>query len=399
MHVKTLRRVILVAGLGVLASVNELKAQDQPLIESENPLLERVTKNERGIDWADMNLQFSTAANAAFKNGDFDEASFKIHRIRLEILGAFNEKFSYHFRQSFNKYTNPNIPSDNLSGQVEVAQVGWQVSPKVKLTAGKQAVQFSGYEYWVNAIQVREFSDFNNTIPAYRTGANLAYKIHPEHTLNFQVVNFRTGSVEEQFMYGVPQGVEDSKASLLGTVNWDASLKEAVWQLRYSLSYGQLAKKNNIFFFTCGNVYNKKPFLGYVDFMYSREGLDTRGYISESTVVEGGKPMTATDVEYLTTIANLDYRVSPHWNLYTKGVYEQGNVCKASENFAKGTYRRSWNVQLCAEYFPMADRELLVYLHFVHKNTHLTGLGRKWGAESYDSQRISLGLVYTLPVF
>ena len=103
MHVKTLRRVILVAGLGVLASVNELKAQDQPLIESENPLLERVTKNERGIDWADMNLQFSTAANAAFKNGDFDEASFKIHRIRLEILGAFNEKFSYHFRQSFNK--------------------------------------------------------------------------------------------------------------------------------------------------------------------------------------------------------------------------------------------------------------------------------------------------------
>lgn len=398
MHLKTQHRIFLFVGLGLLANVNHLNAQDQPLIESENPLLQRVTKNERGIDWADMNLQFSTAANATFKKGDFDEASFKIHRIRLEILGAFNEKFSYHFRQSFNKYTNPNIPSDNLSGQVEVAQMGWQINPSLKLTAGKQAVQFSGYEYWVNAIQVREYSDFNNTIPAYRTGVNLAYRINPEHELNFQAVNFRTGSLEEQFMYGVPAGVEDSKAALLGTVNWDMKLAENVWQLRYSLSYGQLTKKNNIFYFTCGHVYNKKPFLGYIDVMYSREGLDTQGYVSQSTL-SSGKPTTASDVSYLTTIANLDYRVGPHWNVYAKGVYEQGNVHKSSDYFEKGTYRRSWNVQLCAEYFPMADRELLVYLHLVHKNTHLTELGRKWGAESYNSQRISLGLVYTLPVF
>lgn len=390
----------LACGLSLLASTfTKINAQNEALISSDETLLQRVTKNERGIDWADMNVQFSSGANVALKDGGFENASFKIYRIRLEVLGAFRDKFSYHFRQSFNRYTNPNFPSDNLAGSVEVALLGWQINDRLKLLAGKQATQFSGYEYWVNAIQVRYYSDFVNTVPAYRTGVNLGYKISPQHELNFQLVNHRTGSFEEQYMYGVPEGVEDSKAPLLGTVNWDANFAENVWQLRYSLSYGQLAKKKNAFYFTCGNVYNKKPFLGYIDIQYSREGLDTRGFVSECTAVGENTPMTACDVSYFTTIANLDYRIGKHWNLYTKGVYEQGNVHKSSEHFSAGTYRRAWNVQMCAEYFPMEDSELLVYMHLVHKNVHYTERARRWDADAYNTQRLSLGIVYTLPVF
>lgn len=377
----------------------KVAAQSGSMISSqEQPLLECLTDGKRKVDWADMNIQFCSAVDASFQNGQLDEAAFKVHRIRLEVLGGFHEKFTYHFRQSLNQYTTPNIPLDNLSGSVELAMVGWQLNDRWKLTAGKQAVQFSGYECWVNAIKVRHYSDFNNTIPCYQAGLNVAYKMNDSHEFNFQVTNNRNGDSNDQFMYGLPEGVEATKIPLLATVNWDGYFVDHAMQLRYSLSYGQLAKNKNVFYFTCGNVWDKKPFLGYIDFMYSREGIDSKGLISGVTVQDGvGK--TLSNVDYFTTIFNLDYRVASHWNLYVKGVYEQGNVFKSSGDVTAGTYRRVWNAQLCAEYYPLKNSELLCYLHLLYKNVHLTERATRWGAESYNQQRISLGLVYTLPVF
>lgn len=382
-----------------LGGVTMAAAQSEPMISSgEESLLERLTEGQRKVDWADMNIQFCSAVDASFQNGKLDEAAFKVHRIRLEVLGGFHEKFTYHFRQSLNQYTTPNIPLDNLSGSVELAMVGWQLNDKWKLTAGKQPVQFSGYECWVNAIKVRHYSDFNNTIPCYQAGVNVAYKMNDSHEFNFQLTNNRNGDSNDQFMYGLPEDVEATKIPLLATVNWDGYFVDYAMQLRYSLSYGQLAKNKNVFYFTCGNVWDKKPFLGYVDFMYSREGIDSKGLISGVTV-QDGVGQTLSDVDYFTTIFNLDYRVASHWNLYVKGVYEQGNVFKSSGNISAGTYRRVWNAQLCAEYYPLKNSELLCYLHLLYKNVHLTERATRWGAESYNQQRISLGLVYTLPVF
>ena len=391
---------IIAAAVLTCISLVKVNAQDIALVPAdEKTLLQRVTDGKRDIDWANMNIQFSTAADAEFNNGSFENMAFKVHRVRLEVLGAFREKFSYHFRQSFNKYTNPNIPLDNLAGSVELAMVGWQLNDNWHLTAGKQPVQFSGYECWVNAIKVRQYSDFNNTIPAYQVGLNMAYSLNSNQTFNFQITNNRNSTLNDQFMYSLPDDVEDSKIPLLGTVNWDGYFIDRAMQLRYSLSYGQLAKSENIFYFTCGNVWDKKPFLGYIDFMYSREGLDSKGLITSSYDVEGNEVVTAKNVEYFTTIANLDYRISPHLNMYVKGAYEIGNIYKSSEYFEAGNYRRTWNVQLCAEYYPMEDSELIVYLHLSHKNVHLTEKARIFGSNSYNQQRISLGLVYTLPVF
>lgn len=382
-----------------LGGVTMAAAQSEPMISSvEESLLERLTDGKRKVDWADMNIQFCSAVDASFQNGKLDEAAFKVHRIRLEVLGGFHEKFTYHFRQSLNQYTTPNIPLDNLSGSVELAMVGWQLNDKWKLTAGKQPVQFSGYECWVNAIKVRHYSDFNNTIPCYQAGLNVAYKMNDSHEFNFQLTNNRNGDSNDQFMYGLPEGVEATKIPLLATVNWDGYFVDHAMQLRYSLSYGQLAKNKNVFYFTCGNVWDKKPFLGYIDFMYSREGIDSKGLISGVTV-QDGVGQTLSDVDYFTTIFNLDYRIASHWNVYVKGVYEQGNVFKSSGDISAGTYRRVWNAQLCAEYYPLKNSELLCYLHLLYKNVHLTERATRWGAESYNHQRISLGLVYTLPVF
>ena len=44
---------------------------------------------------------------------------------------------------------------------IEYALVNWKMSYKFTLTAGKQDIALGGYEYYVNAIKVREYSEFN----------------------------------------------------------------------------------------------------------------------------------------------------------------------------------------------------------------------------------------------
>lgn len=361
-------------------------------------LLERVTKEGKSIASSSMNLQFYTSAAAYLTDGKLDEAAFKINAVRLEILGSFGKDFSYHFRQSFNKYSNPHV-LDKLSSSVECALVNWKMNRRFKLTVGKQALQLGGYEYWVNSIKVREFSDFNNNIACYQAGVNGAVSLSPTQQLNFQVVNNRGGDEDETFLYGRPEEVGKVRVPMLSTANWDGYFFDRGLNLRYSVSWGQLADKRNILYLTAGNVWEKGPVLAYVDFMYSREGLDSKGLVSELSASRPEGGVTAQHVSYFATIANFDYRVHRHWNLYVKGAYETGSVYKANGFYEKGLYRRTWNVQACAEYFPMENSELLIFLHLLYKNHGLTQRAKALGADDYSSQRISLGLVYTIPVF
>lgn len=375
-------------------------AAQEPLIRPEEgkTLLERVTKEGKSIASSSMNLQFYTSGAAYLTDGKMDEAAFKMNAVRLEILGSFGKDFSYHFRQSFNKYSNPHV-LDNLSSSVECALVNWNVNERFKLTVGKQAIQLGGYEYWVNSIKVREFSDFNNNIACYQAGVNGSVRLSSMQQLNFQVVNNRNGKEEDVFLYGRPEEVGKVRVPMLSTANWDGYFFDRGLNLRYSVSWGQLADKRNLLYLTAGNVWEKGPIVAYVDWMYSREGLDSKGLISELSAnrPEGG--VTAQHVSYFTTIANFDYRIHKHWNIYAKGAYETGSVYKSNGFYGKGLYRRTWNVQVCAEYFPMRNSELLIFLHLLHKNHGLTKRAKALGAEEYSSQRISLGLVYTIPVF
>ncbi|EGF52122.1 porin [Bacteroides fluxus] len=391
---KTILFACLLAG-GVMAAVAQ-----EPLIRPAEgkTLLERVTKEGKSIASSSMNLQFYTSAAAYLTDGKLDEAAFKINAVRLEILGSFGKDFSYHFRQSFNKYSNPHV-LDKLSSSVECALVNWKMNRRFKLTVGKQALQLGGYEYWVNSIKVREFSDFNNNIACYQAGVNGAVSLSPTQQLNFQVVNNRGGDEDETFLYGRPEEVGKVRVPMLSTANWDGYFFDRGLNLRYSVSWGQLADKRNILYLTAGNVWEKGPVLAYVDFMYSREGLDSKGLVSELSASRPEGGVTAQHVSYFATIANFDYRVHRHWNLYVKGAYETGSVYKANGFYEKGLYRRTWNVQACAEYFPMENSELLIFLHLLYKNHGLTQRAKALGADDYSSQRISLGLVYTIPVF
>lgn len=385
----------------LLYTVFSIQAQEQPLItpdDSIRSLVNRLFPTSNPNLSAHMNLQFSTSGVANFTEGDLEDASFKLNRVKLEILGSFSKQFSYHFRQSFNKYSNPHS-LDNLSSSIEYASVNWKMSDRFTLTAGKQDVAFGGYEYYVNAIKVREYSEFNDNISCYQAGVAGRLDLSPAQELVLQVVNNRSGKDTDTYLYGLPPGVEKAKVPILSTVNWNGLFFDRAVQLRYAASWGQLADGKNLYCFTAGNIYEKGPVIAYVDVMYSREGLDSKGILSDLQGPSIVTPATAQNAEYFTTIANFDYRIHPNWNLYVKGAYETAGIYKANGLFGKGLYRTTWNAQVCVEYFPMRNSELLIFAHLLYKGHHLTSRAKALGGMSPDTQRVSIGLVYSIPVF
>lgn len=340
-----------------------------------------------------INLEFAGSANAYFTEGKFDEASFKMNRVRLEIYGKLNQHLSYHFRQSFNKYSNP-YSVDNMSSSIEYANIKWTAGERFDLVAGKQYLAVGGYEGYVNGLKVREFSEFNNNFEIYQTGLKGVIKVTPDQHITLQVTNNRNSTDDKMYLYGLPEGVEPSKIPLLGTLNWMGWFADKSVHLMYSASAGQLAKGKNVYHFMCGNIYQKGPLLAYLDVLYSRSALDSQQRI---TALQG--QYTAQNTQYLTFIADIDYQFHPKWNAYIKGAYETAAVYQSNGIFAKGRYITSWNAQACLEWFPFEiDKGFKVFAHYVYKGHHLSDIAKALGAAMPHTQRVSIGIQYIIPV-
>lgn len=346
-----------------------------------------------------INLEFAGSGNAYFTEGSLDETSFKMNRVRLEIFGRLNTHLSYHFRQSFNKYSNP-YSVDNMSSSIEYANIKWHQSDRFDLVVGKQFLAVAGYEGYVNGLLVREFSDFNNHVEIYQTGIMGVLKLTPTQHIMLQVANNRNSADNEMYLYGLPDGVQSSRIPLLGTINWNGWFADSSIHLMYSASAGQLAQGKNIYYLMCGNVYEKGPVLAYLDVLYSRSAIDSQQRITSlQGQWRGSLPVTAQNTEYLTFIANVDYRFHPEWNAYVKGVYETADVYEANGFFAKGRYITTWNAQACVEWFPFTEDEgFKVFAHYLYKGAELSENAKALGAAMPHTQRVSIGIQYIIPV-
>ena len=341
-----------------------------------------------------INLEFASTANAYFTAGQLDEMSFKMNRVRLEIYGRLTHKLSYHFRQSFNRYSNP-YSVENMSSSIEYANLKWSMGDKFDLVAGKQFLATAGYEGYVNGLKVREFSEFNNNFEIFQTGLKGSVYLTPDQHLYFQLVNHRSGTDNDTYLFGLPAGVEPTKFPLLATANWTGWFADKAITLMYSASAGQLAKGKNIYYLMCGNIYEKGPVLAYLDVLYQRSGLDNQHRITTLS----NMPVTAQNAQYLTVIANFDYRFHPKWNGYVKGAYETAGVYEDNGIFTAGRYMTAWNAQGCLEWFPFEEEAgFKVFAHYVYKGFDLTDRALAIGGSKPHTQRISLGIQYIIPV-
>ncbi len=343
------------------------------------------------ISAPDVTLELETSASANFIEDDFEQMNFKVNRLRLGFQGGLGDNLSYHFRTTFHK--NADVFSlDNISRAVELAKVTWTPSQKWDLSAGKMFVVHGGYENYVNVLLVREFTDFNNCIEVYQTGVQGTYHASDDHHFTLQVVNNKAESDRDLYPAGLPEGLESAKIPLMGTFNWDGFFADKAVRLMYSASASQVAQGKYLYYLTSGNIYEKGPILAYLDVMYARSQVDKHQRITSLM----GAP-TAQNVEYLTLIADFEYQFTPKWNAYVKGAYETAKVYKDNSIYRKGNYLTTWNAQACVEWFPFTkDKGLKVYLHYVYKGNIANSSLLKITVP--DTQRVSLGLTYSIPV-
>ena len=254
-----------------LATNASLTAQETLRENNGEPtLVERLSNGEIKINSAEMNFQLFTSANAEFVGNELDGMNFKLNRVRLEIKGDVGKWLGYHYRQSFNKYSDP-YSLDNLSSSLELAYVNLKARPNLNFTIGKQFVNFGGYEYYVNSIRVREFSEFNNLLTAYQAGISGNWQVNPDHELCFQIVNNRNGNDEDIYPTGLPEGTAKAKIPFMYTVNWNSYYLDKTLQLRYATAVGQQTHEMQ----------------GAACFLAGLNGLQVGGILEKGTVLNG----------------------------------------------------------------------------------------------------------------
>lgn len=347
-----------------------------------------------------LNVDFCSSVNGYFTENQFDELTMKLNRLRFDLRGGINEHFSYRVRYSFNKSFSRNS-TEYVPSALEYANIQWHPTDRFKLTVGKQFLVIGGYEALENSMYVREFSDFNDNLSFYRLAVMGAVKLDQDHNheLQLQISNNRAGKDSDIYSHGLPEGMEPTKFPFMSAVVWNGYFADKALNFVYGASVAPVAKDTYIYYLSAGNILRKGHVFAYFDAMYSRESLDTQQRL---TGLQGAglAPVTAQNVDYLTLIARFDYRFNDKWNLYVKGAYETSSVYKSNGIFEAGRYMENWNAQTCLEWYPFGmSKGFRLFAHYLYKGYELENLAKNTlNTVKPDIQRVSLGVLYVIPV-
>ena len=388
-----MKKILLLTLLFVPLTMNA--QQDKDASAGEESLFEKVTKIEKKQDNFHFLLNLNNSFDVNQADGDFQNAKFNMRQIRIEAKGNINKTFSFRWRQRLNRNNSPAPDGiDNMpTSSIDVAGIGVKTSDVFSMFLGKQCAAYGGIEFDLNPIEIYEYSDMVDYMSNFLTGANFQFQLNPNHQLQLQVLDSRSASMED--MYGL--GYDHSKVPLLYTVNWNGSFG-GVFNTRWSYSIMSQAEGYQSHYIALGNELNLDKFNAFFDVMYMREGIDREGIV---TGIVGPKEDQGhqNDAEYLSFVMKAQYRISPKWNVFVKGMLENEGLSKASGVLEKGKYRTAYGYLAGIEYYPLQNSNLHFFLTYVGRHYSYTDRAKVYGNENYSTNRISLGYIWQLPMF
>ena len=388
-----MKKILLLTLLFVPLTMNA--QQDKDASAGEESLFEKVTKIEKKQDNFHFLLNLNNSFDVNQADGDFQNAKFNMRQIRIEAKGNINKTFSFRWRQRLNRNNSPAPDGiDNMpTSSIDVAGIGVKTSDVFSMFLGKQCAAYGGIEFDLNPIEIYEYSDMVDYMSNFLTGANFQFQLNPNHQLQLQVLDSRSASMED--MYGL--GYDHSKVPLLYTVNWNGSFG-GVFNTRWSYSIMSQAEGYQSHYIALGNELNLDKFNAFFDVMYMREGIDREGIV---TGIVGPKDDQGhqNDAEYLSFVMKAQYRISPKWNVFVKGMLENEGLSKASGVLEKGKYRTAYGYLAGIEYYPLQNSNLHFFLTYVGRHYSYTDRAKVFGNEDYSTNRISLGYIWQLPMF
>ena len=369
---------------------------------NETGLIEEVFKIKEKQD--KFHLYLNTQANFNMnwdgENGDeFQGGKFGFRQLRLEFKGRINDWLTYRYRQRLtqNKFGD----FDNIMKSIDIAEVGFQVD-KVNIVAGKQCTAYGGIEFDLNPIEVYQYCDMIDYMDNFMTGVRAAWDINPAQQLQFQILN--STALNPGDMYGT--NFEKAKLPLLYTANWNGSFGQDFFKTRWSASIMNEIKNKHMYYLAFGNQFNFSPQCGaWLDVMYSREGIDRKGIITNVVGTQNGH--NAFNTEYLTLLLHANYFFHPKWNVFAKVAWERNGVYKESKptggslGVEKGNYGTDWLYVGGVEYYPLKDRGLHFFLTYIGQNTRHSEMAQKMysAVPSSFTNRLTCGFIWQVPIF
>ena len=379
--------------LGMAMTANA--QQDKDASAGEESLFEKVTNIQKKQDNFHFLLNLNNSFDVNESDGDFQNAKFNMRQIRIEAKGNINDTFSFRWRQRLNRNNSPAPDGiDNMpASSIDVAGIGVKVNDKFSMFLGKQCAAYGGIEFDLNPIEIYEYSDMVDYMSNFLTGANFQFQLTPSHQLQLQVLDSRSASMSD--MYG--EGYEQSKVPLVYTANWNGSFGD-VFKTRWSYSLMSQAKGHQSHYFALGNEVTVNNFDAFFDVMYMREGIDREGIVS-GIVGNNQHGGHQNDAEYLSFVMKAQYRFSPKWNFFVKGMVENERLSKSNGAIEKGRYRTALGYFAGLEYYPLKNSNLHFFLTYVGRHYSYTDKAKAFGVDDYSTNRISLGYIWQLPMF
>ena len=373
--------------------------QDKDASAGEESLFEKVTKIEKKQDNFHFLLNLNNSFDVNQGDGEFQNAKFNMRQIRIEAKGNINKTFSFRWRQRLNRNNSPAPDGiDNMpSSSIDVAGIGIRTNDWFSMFLGKQCAAYGGMEFDLNPIEIYEYSDMVDYMSNFLTGANFQFQLHPNHQLQLQVLDSRSASMND--MYGA--GYEQSKVPLVYTVNWNGSFG-GVFNTRWSYSLMSQADGYQSHYIALGNELNLDKFNAFFDVMYMREGIDREGIVTGIAYKNANNTELLphlNDAEYLSFVLKAQYRFSPQWNVFVKGMIENEGLSKDNGFIEKGKYRTAYGYLAGLEFYPMKNSNLHFFLTYVGRHYSYTDRAKFLGSDNFSTNRISLGYIWQLPMF
>ena len=358
-------------------------------------ILEKLDVMKKKNDAFNIFLNTSMAYEEHF--GHDQESGFKGRQMRFEARGFLDKHWSYRFRYKLNNYWEKQ--DDGFSNNLDIMMVNYQINDRFKITGGKKALSMGGFEYDANAIQVLDYSDFNDCLSTSLIGVEFSYDIGKQQLIQLDISNTNNNSIDKLYPGA---GLEKSSRPLSITVNWIGSRLWDKLENHMSYSYMHEAEGVNNRLLMLGSRLTLNNLTCYLDYYRAWEDIDRHGIVSADAAAasltdpvgdESSSFVTLRNVRYQSLVAYLQYQFTPHWLCFVKGFAERAS---APDVPALENYRHNYGYQAALQWIPDLSQDARLSLAYVGKTTHFNDAV---GLPDYHSNRVEPSLIYRIKIF
>ena len=135
--------------LGSIQGVYAQRTEKSKKFMVDKTLFEELTDVKKKSDKFNLYLNMQGGFDANFRDG-FEEGTFKMRQLRIEMKGNINNWLSYRYRQRLNRSNDGGGMIDNVPTSIDYAGIGIKLNNRFNLFAGKQCTAYGGIEFDLN---------------------------------------------------------------------------------------------------------------------------------------------------------------------------------------------------------------------------------------------------------